>query len=137
MPIFMSLLLILFSFSYDAHEMFLCGPLCQDILSLSQPALESAGEAVTCANWFTYKPIRQKKITLVQGRDQVCVTVDGACVDLQVRSILYTPRRALHVPVPLEPPALRLFSSEKPHACDHPPGRAAAQLTRGTPGGSA
>src|SRR5258707_13611932 len=93
---------------------------------------------------FSFLPVQTmlyklfgKKITLVQEHDQVCVTADGACVDPQVRSTPYTQQPAPHAPVPLVLPALRLVSSEKPHACDHPPGRAAARLTRDPPGGSA
>src|SRR5229473_2190478 len=73
----------------------------------------------------------------VQEHDQACVTADGACVDPQVRSTPYTQQPAPHAPVPLVLLVLRLVPSERPHACDHPPGRAAARLTCGTPGGSA
>src|SRR6266568_229129 len=73
----------------------------------------------------------------VQEHGQAYVTTDGACVAPQVRSTPYTQQPAPHAPEPLVLPALRLVPSERPHACDHPPGRAAARLTCDTPGGSA
>src|SRR2546428_13402746 len=73
----------------------------------------------------------------VQEHGQACVTTDGACVAPQVRSTPYTQQPAPHAPGPLVRPALRLVASERAYACDHPPGRAAARLTCGTPGGSA
>src|SRR2546425_2349626 len=78
-----------------------------------------------------------KKFMWVQGHGQACVTTDGACVAPQVRSTPYTQQPAAHAPGPLVLPALRLVGSERPYACDHPAGRAAARLTCGTPGGSA
>src|SRR5258708_6124933 len=93
---------------------------------------------------FSFLPVQTmlyklfgKKITWVQEHGQACVTADGACVDPQVRSTPYTQQPAPHASVPLVLPALRLVPSERPHACDHPPGRAAARLTCDTPGGSA
>src|SRR5256885_4244033 len=73
----------------------------------------------------------------VQEHGQACVPTDGGCVDPQVRSPPCTEQRAPHAPGPLVLPALRLVASERPYACDHPAGRAAARLTRDTPGGSA
>src|SRR5438132_5553222 len=73
----------------------------------------------------------------VQAHGQACVTTDGACVAPQVRSPPYTQPPAPHAPGPLVRPALRLVASARPYACDHPPGRAAARLTRDPPSGSA
>src|SRR3989440_13044273 len=78
-----------------------------------------------------------KKFMWVQEHGQACVPADGACVAPQGRSPPYTPPPAPHAPGPLVRPALRLVASERPYACDHPPGRAAARLTRDPPGGSA
>src|SRR2546428_4469055 len=83
------------------------------------------------------KTTLEKKIMWVQEHDQACVTTDGACVAPQVRSPPYTQQPAPHAPGPLVLPALRLVASERPYACDHPPGRAAARLTCDPPGGSA
>src|SRR5437868_11981291 len=73
----------------------------------------------------------------VQEHGQACVTTDGACVAPRVRSPAYTQPPAPHAPGPLVQLALRLVASERPYVCDHPPGRAAARLTRDPPGGSA
>src|ERR1700686_555727 len=72
-----------------------------------------------------------------QEHDQACVRAGGACVAPQMRSLPYTQPLTPHAPEPLVRPALRLVLSARPDACDHPAGRAAARLTRGTPGGSA
>src|SRR2546429_7595733 len=73
----------------------------------------------------------------VPEHGQACVTPDGACVAPQVRSTPYTQQPAPHAPGPLVRPARRLVASERPYACDHPPGRAAARLTHDPPSGSA
>src|SRR3989442_14029960 len=73
----------------------------------------------------------------VQEHGQARVTTDGACVAPQVQSPPYTQPPTPHAPGPLVLPALRLVASERPYACDHPPGRAAARLTCDPPGGSA
>src|SRR5712691_2472233 len=73
----------------------------------------------------------------VPEHGQACGPTEGACVAPPVRSPPYTQPPAPHAPAPLVLPALRLGASERPYACDHPAGRAAARLTRDPPGGSA
>src|SRR5260221_2922683 len=73
----------------------------------------------------------------VQAHGQACVPTDGACVAPQVRSPPCTLPPVPHAPGPLVRPTLRLVLSDRPYACDHPPGRAAARRTRDLPGGSA
>src|ERR1700680_1214463 len=78
-----------------------------------------------------------KKIMWVQEHGQVCVTTDGACFAPRGRSPPYTQPPVPHAPGPLVLPALRPGASKRPYAYDHPPGQAAARLTRDPPGGSA
>src|SRR3979409_2385886 len=73
----------------------------------------------------------------VPEHDQACGPTDGACVSPPGRSPPYTLPPAPRAPAPLVRPALRLVASERPYACDHPAGRAAALLTPDPPGGSA